>query len=126
MCWIQTDSISFSVDHIVLLTRLRPSPIRRALHCRSIHVFNVVAVVRSAISTRSSLDSELSESSFEIVLIGAEVAEIAAMILDFTIAPFLEILDEVTIPRTANWRDVRSRLAFALDHSLSEFTAFAP
>jgi hypothetical protein len=60
------------------------------------------------------------------VLVFAEVAQLTAMVFDLAVSPGAELLNKVTVPRTAYWRHVCSGGILVLDHGLSELAAFAP
>ncbi len=88
-----THSISLLTDHVVLLVWIRPLSIWRSLHRRTIHMFNIEALIRTAVRRRSNSDPELGESALEVVLFGTKVTQLAPMACDFSVSPSAELLD---------------------------------
>jgi hypothetical protein len=103
-----------------------PLAIRASLDGRPILVLDVVAVIWAPISCTARVHAEILECASYVVLVGAEVAELVAVVWDFSVAPGRKFRGHVAVPGTADRSEEVGCFGFGLDHGHGEFRAFAP
>jgi hypothetical protein len=103
-----------------------PLAIRTSLDGRPILVLDVVTVVWAPIPCTPRVHAEILECAGDVVLVGAKVAELVAVVRNFSVAPGRKFCGHIAVPRTSDWSEEVGCFGFGLDHGHGEFRAFAP